>query len=197
MSQDGFGGKLKEFFGIGPVESYEESYYGDGFREEVEPARESRVDRLGRESALDREPRVSPRDPEDRYSRRPRSYDDAAPVTSSRTAGVRSYDEPVGGTRSAARRPVATPEPQLVRFTLSTYTQGSDLVESLKDGDVTVFNLGGMEKGEATRVLDFAAGLARGADAELKKLNGVRNYVLIPEGVHLEQSQLDQMAEDL
>ena len=54
-----------------------------------------------------------------------------------------------------------------------------------------------MEKGEAKRVLDFAAGLSRGLDAKLKKLKGVRNFILLPKGVTLAQDQLDAIAETI
>ena len=47
------------------------------------------------------------------------------------------------------------------------------------------------------RVLDFAAGLSRGLDAQLKKLKGVRNFILLPKGVTLAQDQLDAIAESL
>src|SRR5699024_12397177 len=85
--------------------------------------------------------------------------------------------------------------PMVIRLALNEYNQAREISEALKTGDVVVFNLGGMEKSAATRVLDFAAGLSLGLDAELKKLGGVRNFVLIPHGIALEQSQLDQLTE--
>ena len=82
-----------------------------------------------------------------------------------------------------------------MRLSLNEYNQAKEIAETLKAGDVVVFNLGGMEKSVATRVLDFAAGVSIGLDAQLKKLGGIRNFVLIPQGITLEQSQLDQLAE--
>ena len=82
-------------------------------------------------------------------------------------------------------------------FTLSSYTQAGELVDNLKAREVVVFSLSGMEKGEAKRVLDFAAGLSRGLDAQLKKLKGVRNFILLPKGVTLAQDQLDAIAETI
>ena len=195
---DGLGGKLKEFFGFGEVENYQDPYFGDGFSEEGAGARRESVSRDAAErSAMDRG--ASTRAREDRYSSRTRSSYGEYGSGASRTPGASRFDEPAVGARSSAANPVEEEpkEPKVVRIALSTYTQGSDLAEIIKSGDVTVFNLGGMEKGEARRVLDFAAGLARGVDAELKKLNGVRNFVLIPQGLHLEPSQLEQLAEEL
>lgn len=197
---DGFGGKVKDFFGFGEVENYQDPYYSDGFSEEE---RETRRE-AGARDAVTREPAAErgaarSRAREDRYSSsRARSYDDYD-ADAPRSASAGRYESAAGSrtAASATRRPVAKPEPTVVRIAMSTYTQGSELADIIKSGDVAVFNLGGMEKGEARRVLDFAAGLSRGVDAELKKLRGVRNFVLIPPGLELEQSQLDQLVEEL
>lgn len=184
---EGFGEKVKTWFGFGDVDSYSDPYYRDSFKEERDPRDEGR-DVRDRDARDVRESRVAAHDREDRYSRRS-------------DAGYRGYSAGRESDYSAPRRsatpPIAEKEPQVVRQSLGSYTEASDLVEVIKAGDVAVFNLGGLEKGEATRVLDFAAGLARGVDAELKKLGGVRNFVLVPAGLTLEQSQLDQLVEDL
>lgn len=189
---DGFGGKLKDFFGFGEVENYQDSYYNDSFNEtrDRRDERDARDVRDGRDS----EPRGR-LDSDDRYTSGTRSRYRDYDAGESKSAGSRYDDAPYSSRRGAAARP--TREPSVVRLPLSSYTQASELVEIIKAGDVVVFNLGGMEKGEAKRALDFATGLSRGVDAELKKLRGVRNFVLIPDGLTLEQSQLDQLVEDL
>lgn len=188
---DGFGNKFKEFFGFGEVDSYQDPY----FRDSAADARDRRdePDRRDRGVSEPREARYGARD---RYGREEDDFRD-------RDRSARDYDaRPSRYAREESSARPARParpkvEPQYARLALSSYTQAGEIAEILKSGDVAVFNLGGMEKAEATRVLDFAAGLARGLDAKLKKLRGVRNFVLIPEDVTLEQSQLDKLAEDL
>ena len=74
--------------------------------------------------------------------------------------------------------------------------QAGELATEFRAGDIVVINLSGMEKAEASRVLDFSVGLAKGLDGTLKKLGGLRNFALIPASVTLDQSQLDQLVED-
>ena len=180
---EGFGDKFKEFFGLGGVESYEDPYYRDNFEER--PERHERDDRsAGRYDS-------------DHYGSY-RSSERRSEAGSSH--GYGSDREPAAPARSrygAAERETAPAQKNtmVIRLALNEYNQAREISEALKTGDVVVFNLGGMEKSAATRVLDFAAGLSLGLDAELKKLGGVRNFVLIPHGIELEQSQLDQLTE--
>ncbi|HIW96538.1 MAG TPA: cell division protein SepF [Candidatus Corynebacterium gallistercoris] len=169
--------KIKEFFGFGAVEQYNDSYTEDNYRDERGGYAPYRNDSRGERGEL-REDRYAPRG--SRYS------------SSDATPPARSRYESAG-----AGRMVEPAQPSYTAMTLGNYTQAGNLAEELKKGDIVAFSLSGMEKGEATRVLDFAAGLSRGLDAQLKKLKGVRNFVLIPAGVTLEQDQLDAVAEDL
>ncbi|RAV32270.1 cell division protein SepF [Corynebacterium heidelbergense] len=198
---EGFGGKIKDFFGLSDVDSYEEAYDRERFAEERDPrdARDGAARRdhrgysdyraehedhgLGRGGRESRDEHVA----EDRYARRGeyREYGDAGSRRS-------SYEAPAPHAESRA----VPHTPQVVRLVLSSYRQAGEIAEAIRGGDVVVFSLSGMEKAEASRVLDFSAGLARGVDADLKKLRGVRNFVLIPAGLTLEQSQLDQLVED-
>lgn len=192
MSEN-FMDKTKRFFGFDPVESYNTDYYSDGYgsrerdradradrveRDAHEPSYRSRSerdrgDRYGRSDFADR---VERGDREDRYSSR----------------GGSLYSSSYADAPAEEKDPSA-----FVSFTLSSYTQAGELVDNLKAREVVVFSLSGMEKGEAKRVLDFAAGLSRGLDAQLKKLKGVRNFILLPKGVTLAQDQLDAIAETI
>lgn len=175
---DSIGDKVKEFFGFGEVESYEDPYYRDSFEE-----RSPRQD-----LATERE---APREPSRGSYGRYRGSDYGAGYGIE--SAERTPERPIGS--APVTKPVAKKEPIAVRLSLSDYNQAKELADTLKGGDVVVFNLGGMEKSVATRVLDFAAGLSLGLDAKLEKLRGLRNFVLIPQGVTLDQSQLDQLAE--
>ncbi|OFT88424.1 MULTISPECIES: cell division protein SepF [Corynebacterium] len=186
---DGFGNKFKEFFGFGEVDSYQDPYFRDGAADSRERADEH--DHRDRGISESREARYGGRD---RYSREEDDFRDRSRAPRDYEARPSRYVREESVSRPAPRAHV---EPQYARLSLSSYTQAGEIAEIIKTGDVAVFNLGGMEKAEATRVLDFTAGLARGLDAKLKKLRGVRNFVLIPADVTLEQSQLDKLAEDL
>lgn len=184
---EGFGDKFKEFFGLGGVESYEDPYYRDNFEE-----RPDRAERPERDS------RPSGRYESDHYGSY-RSSDRRSDAGSGR-GYEQDRDHGAAPTRSgygAGERAAAPVQknPMVIRLALNEYNQAREISDALKTGDVVVFNLGGMEKSAATRVLDFAAGLSLGLDAQLKKLGGVRNFVLIPQGIELEQSQLDQLTE--
>lgn len=204
---DNFMDKTKRFFGFDPVESYDADYYSDGYgsrdrsdradradRDAHEPSYRSRsdrdhrdrLDRAERGERGDRYSRSEFSDREDRYSSRGSSFADSDATFDS------GYSSSYSGTAAEEKDPSA-----FVSFTLSSYTQAGELVENLKAREVVVFSLSGMEKGEAKRVLDFAAGLSRGLDAQLKKLKGVRNFILLPKGVTLAQDQLDAIAETI
>ena len=184
---EGFGDKFKEFFGLGGVESYEDPYYRDNFEERPE-----------RTERHEREDRAAGRYNSDHYGSY-RSSERRSEVGSSHGYGSdREHAAAPARSRYGATEREAAPvqkNPMVIRLALNEYNQAREISEALKTGDVVVFNLGGMEKSAATRVLDFAAGLSLGLDAELKKLGGVRNFVLIPHGIELEQSQLDQLTE--
>lgn len=185
---DGFGNKFKEFFGFGEVDSYQDPYFRDSAADSRD--RRDELDHRDRGVSESREVRYGSRD---RYGRDEDDFRDRDRAPRDYEARPSRYAREEAPARPARQRL----EPQYARLSLSSYTQAGEIAEILKTGDVAVFNLGGMEKAEATRVLDFAAGLARGLDAKLKKLRGVRNFVLIPADVTLEQSQLDKLAEDL
>ena len=171
--------KIKEFFGFGTVDSYQNDYEDDRFREERHyPSYRSDVR-------------------EDRYGSRHSSYSSYYAALSPRSRYGGSGASRVDDIPARRSQPVQPAQPSYTAMTLGSYTQAGDLAAELKKGDIVAFSLSGLEKSEARRVLDFAAGLARGLDAKLEKLKGVRNFVLIPNGVTLEQDQLDAVADDL
>ncbi|WP_296107957.1 cell division protein SepF [uncultured Corynebacterium sp.] len=192
MSEN-FMDKTKRFFGFDPVESYNTDYYSDGYGSR-ERDRADRADRVERDAHEPSYRSRSERDRGDRYGRS--DFADRA----ERGDREDRYSSRGGSLYSSsyADAPAEEKDPSaFVSFTLSSYTQAGELVDNLKAREVVVFSLSGMEKGEAKRVLDFAAGLSRGLDAQLKKLKGVRNFILLPKGVTLAQDQLDAIAETI
>jgi cell division inhibitor SepF len=76
---------------------------------------------------------------------------------------------------------------------ISEFREAGNLANAFRTGDVVAFSLSGMEKAEATRVLDFSAGLAKGLAGDLKKLGGFRSFVLVPADVTLDRGHLDDL----
>ncbi|MGJ0183262.1 cell division protein SepF [Corynebacterium glyciniphilum] len=197
---DGITGKVKDFFGFGDVDSFDDPYYRDEFEEDRGGYRQSgryqdREDDRERDYDRDRGERIDRSERSDRGSRADRTdrvdrtdYD-YRPARPSRRADVST--PPVAPVPATPAR-----EPQVVRLALSSFQQAGELATEFKAGDIVVLNLSGMEKAEASRVLDFSVGLAKGLDGTLKKLGGLRNFALIPASVTLDQSQLDQLVED-
>lgn len=182
---DGITGKVKDFFGFGDVDSFDDPYYRDEFEE----------DRGGYRSSGRYQDREDDRDRDRDYERPDRTeraersdYDYRAPRT------PRRAETPVAPVAPVS--PAQSREPQVVRLALSSFQQAGELATEFKAGDIVVLNLSAMEKSEASRVLDFSVGLAKGLDGTLKKLGGIRNFALIPASVTLDQSQLDQLVED-
>lgn len=186
---DGITGKVKDFFGFGDVDSFDDPYYRDEFEEDRGGYRSSGRYQE-REDDRDRD-YERPERPEraDRPARSERSdYDYRAP------RAPRRAETPVAPVAPVS--PAQSREPQVVRLALSSFHQAGELATEFKAGDIVVLNLSTMEKSEASRVLDFSVGLAKGLDGTLKKLGGIRNFALIPASVTLDQSQLDQLVED-
>ena len=198
MSEN-FMDKTKRFFGFDSVETYNTDYYSDGYGSR-ERDRADRADRVERDAHEPSYRSRSERDFGDRAERGGRYGRSEYADRAERGDREDRYSSRGGSHYSAsyAEAPAEEKDPSaFVSFTLSSYTQAGELVENLKAREVVVFSLSGMEKGEAKRVLDFAAGLSRGLDAQLKKLKGVRNFILLPKGVTLAQDQLDAIAETI
>ncbi|MDN6438417.1 MAG: cell division protein SepF [Corynebacterium nuruki] len=195
---EGITGKMKDFFGLGSVDSYEDPYHYDEFdddrddrdrRDHREPAEDPRDAHAVREPRETREARPAgrygapAREPEEAYRR---------PEAASRYEGEDRH--PRSGLYSATTP--ATPasvEPRFVVVKISEFREAGNLANAFRTGDVVAFSLSGMEKAEATRVLDFSAGLAKGLAGDLKKLGGFRSFVLVPADVTLDRGHLDDL----
>ncbi|KAB1502508.1 cell division protein SepF [Corynebacterium sp. 320] len=168
--------KIKEFFGFGPVDNYDTEA-------------ELSETRSGRTHRDDVDDYVSPRTS--------RGYDRDGGRASRYESSAREpyrYGESHYGSQPQRRVPQ---DPKYVPLHLSAYKDATEVVDVAKTGDVVVFTLSGVERSEAARALDFISGARRALDADLKKLSGVRNYILIPQGVVLSSDQLESLAQEL
>lgn len=187
---DSFWNKTKEFFGMDDLAKYADGYDLDSRDLDSRPlgddydraARSARSERIEHGERLDR-------GESDYRGSRP-SYE---PPRRDAMYSSRSERE----VEPAFSRPVAPREPQFEILTFASYQQASELATVVHEGDVAVFTLSGMEKTEARHVLDYARGLSDGIRGSVKKLRGTRNFAILPQGVNLDQDQLDALADEL
>ncbi|AGF72888.1 cell division protein SepF [Corynebacterium halotolerans] len=157
----------KEFFGLAPVDmEHEDAYYDD-------------------------EPRYR-NDGSAAYApapRRERDYDD-----------YDRYPEPEAPAPAPA--PVAPrPAPRaysatIVPVQLTSYTEATLIGEPFRDGDAVVFDLTHVDKSEAKRVIDFAAGLCFAVRGQMKKLDGGERtlFAIVPENASVSTLDLERAA---
>lgn len=171
---EGFIEKTKGFFGFGAVESYDDTGYDrDEFSDY--PATD---DRAGGHYAA-----APGRHSHDRY---------AGEAVERRVPASSRVEErhPVED-----RRPTYTPaappavpvsrDPELVVVTVDSYRDAGKVTPEAKRGDIVAFNLGSLDKADGNRFLAFVMGVASALDGKLEKLDGVRNFVLLPQGARL------------
>lgn len=114
------------------------------------------------------------------------------------------YRETQGSAAYAPRQdyedytPVPAPEPTsyaatIVPVDLRSYKEAARIGEPFRDGDVVVFDLSEMDKAEATRLVDFAAGLCFALRGTMKKVEG-RVFAIVPENADVSQRELERAA---
>ncbi|MBI9000853.1 cell division protein SepF [Corynebacterium sp. CCM 9185] len=116
----------------------------------------------------------------------PAPEDDYAPAA--RTAG-RGY-----GYGSA--RPSYEPQsyaPTIVPVRLVSFKQCTRVGEPFRAGDAVVIDLNAMDRDEARRVIDFAAGLVFALRGEMRKLSPL-TFALIPDDVEVSIAELEDAA---
>lgn len=116
--------------------------------------------------------------------RREREYDD-----------YDRYAEPEPA--PAPSRPAPRPYPvTIVPVQLTSYTEATEIGEPFRDGDAVVFDLTHMDRAEAKRVIDFAAGLCFVVRGQMKKLDsGERTiFAIVPENSSISTLELERAA---
>lgn len=175
--------KVKDFFGFGAIESYDD---GEHIRDDFDDYT-SRDDREGDRYAgsAARRGGDSLRGGRDRYG---------AENTGRAGAGTSTFVENRRSSYSAAGSPVVSGgssssagfrEPELVVVQVASYRDAGRVTPEIRRGDIVAFHLGTLEKAEGHQFLAFIMGVAAALDATVDKLDGVRNFALLPAGVHL------------
>ncbi|MEZ2120944.1 MULTISPECIES: cell division protein SepF [unclassified Corynebacterium] len=115
--------------------------------------------------------------PEDHYGAAPRA------------ASSRGYGYGTG--RPAYEAP--TYAPTIVPVRLVSFKQCTRVGEPFRAGDAVVIDLNAMDREEARRVIDFAAGLVFALRGEMRKLSSL-TFALIPDGVEVTIAELEDAA---
>ncbi|AWT26427.1 MULTISPECIES: cell division protein SepF [Corynebacterium] len=170
---EGFIEKTKDFFGFGAVESYDDAAYD---RDEFNDYRADDDRRTGGETATGRHShsRYAADNPVDRRSTAVPPVEDRRP--------------------SSYSRPAVEREPELVVVSVDSYRDAGKVTPEARRGDIVAFNLGNLDKADGNRFLAFVMGVASALDARVEKLDGVRNFVLLPEGTRLTMDIRDALS---
>jgi cell division inhibitor SepF len=206
--------KVKAYFGMAPMEDYDDEYYDDDDRGRGYPRR-SHDDRFG-DDGYDRPPGR-------RYDdRRDREYDDRDP--DDYATGYRSgYDEPRyesrlrprefergsprfsvrGATRGALamdpRRMAmlfdeGSPLSKITTLRPKDYSEARTIGERFRDGTPVIMDLVTMDNADAKRLVDFAAGLAFALRGSFDKV-ATKVFLLSPADIDVTAEERRRIAE--
>lgn len=188
MDMASFTTNFARFFGLDPaidrMDAHDDEYVDDhddrdtGYRSRY--GSESRLsDRYGRdrdEYVRDEDGYYDARDDEE-VDRRPSSVGRYSPQH------LRAIEEPV--------------EPKHVHFVPKAdfqdrFSEARDIGLAFRDNDIVTFDLSELDDVEATRYMDFAAGMAFALRGRIRQ-DG-RSFTLIPDGVELPDTERDRMS---
>lgn len=91
---------------------------------------------------------------------------------------------------AAARRVDVDAVPTITPVVIDNFKQAARIADLYRAGDVVVFDLRDMDKDNARRVVDFAAGVSY-STGELRRVVK-RVFALVPEGVDVPASELER-----
>ena len=207
--------KVKAYFGMAPMDDYDDEYYDDDDRSSRAYPRRPREERFD-DDGRGYEPRVESRGYEDRGDRVPGREFDAAP------AGYRSayHDEPAfrGGRREferprfntlrgaghgavameprrmAALFEEGSPLAKITTLRPKDYSEARTIGERFRDGTPVIMDLVSMDNADAKRLVDFAAGLAFALRGSFDKV-ATKVFLLSPADVDVTADERRRIAE--
>jgi cell division inhibitor SepF len=199
--------KVKAYFGMAPMDDYEDEYYEDDDRSSSRGySRRSREDRFeddgygrgyeGRD--YDEAPtgyRGGYRD-EDRFEPRlrgPRDYDRTAPRLGSlrgSTRGALAMDP----RRMAALFEEGSPLAKITTLRPKDYGEARTIGERFRDGTPVIMDLVTMDNADAKRLVDFAAGLAFALRGSFDKV-ATKVFLLSPADIDVSAEERRRIAE--
>jgi cell division inhibitor SepF len=196
--------KVKAYFGMAPMEDYDDEYYEDDDRA---PARYSRRARDFEEDGYGRgyegrdydEPpapyRGGYRD-EDRFEARlraPRDFDRATPRFSAlrgSTRGALAMDP----RRMAELFEAGSPLSKITTLRPKDYSEARTIGERYRDGTPVIMDLVSMDNADAKRLVDFAAGLAFALRGSFDKV-ATKVFLLSPADIDVSAEERRRIAE--
>jgi cell division inhibitor SepF len=200
--------KVKAYFGMAPMEDYDDEYYEDDDR--------------GAARGYSRRPRDDRFDDEGGYGRgyESRDHDDAPggyrggyrdeDRFESRLRGAREFDRPTprfsalrGSTRGAlAMDPrrmaelfdAGSPLSKITTLRPKDYSEARTIGERFRDGTPVIMDLVSMDNADAKRLVDFAAGLAFALRGSFDKV-ATKVFLLSPADIDVSAEERRRIAE--
>lgn len=198
--------KVKAYFGMAPMDDYEDDYYEDEDRVPARGYRRPREDRF--------EDEAYPRG----YDDRAREYDEPAGYRGGfddarfepRLRGPREFDRTpprFGGLRGSTRGALAmdprgmaelfeagSPLAKITTLRPKDYSEARTIGERFRDGTPVIMDLVSMDNADAKRLVDFAAGLAFALRGSFDKV-ATKVFLLSPADVDVTAEQRRRIAE--
>ena len=193
--------KVKAYFGMAPMEDYDDEYYEDddrGSRGYSRRPRDDRFDDDGYGRDYDESPagyRGGYRD-EDRFEARlrgPREFDRPTPRFSAlrgSTRGALAMDP----RRMAALFEEGSPLSKITTLRPKDYSEARTIGERFRDGTPVIMDLVTMDNADAKRLVDFAAGLAFGLRGSFDKV-ATKVFLLSPADIDVSAEERKRIAE--
>jgi len=194
--------KVKAYFGMAPMDDYEDEYYEDDDRSSARGhSRRTRDDRF-EDDAYGRdydEPSSSYRGgyrDEDRFEPRPRGsreYDRSAPrlgALRGSTRGALAMDP----RRMAELFEAGSPLSKITTLRPKDYSEARTIGERFRDGTPVIMDLVTMDNADAKRLVDFAAGLAFALRGSFDKV-ATKVFLLSPADIDVSADERRRIAE--
>jgi cell division inhibitor SepF len=215
--------KVKAYFGMAPMDDYEDEYYEDDERAPRAYPRRAREERFEEESYG----RMEPRGYEDRLGAReferefgremdppPAGYRAGAAYleepafAAGMRGGRREFERPRFNTLRGATRGAVAMEPRrmaelfeagspLAKITTlrpKDYSEARTIGERFRDGTPVIMDLVSMDNADAKRLVDFAAGLAFALRGSFDKV-ATKVFLLSPADVDVSAEERRRIAE--
>jgi cell division inhibitor SepF len=202
--------KVKAYFGMAPMEDYDDEYYEDDDRSSRGYSRRSRDDRFDDDGYLDRAGRgYDDRDYDEPPAAYRGGYRDEGRFEP-RLRGPRDFDRPMprlgalrGSTRGALamdpRRMAAlfeegSPLSKITTLRPKDYSEARTIGEQFRDGTPVIMDLVTMDNADAKRLVDFAAGLAFALRGSFDKV-ATKVFLLSPADIDVSAEERRRIAE--
>ena len=206
--------KVKAYFGMAPMDDYEDEYYEEDERGPARGSysRRSREDRFDDDGYLDRagrgyDDRLAARDydeptfrggyrDDDRFEGRlrgPREFDRPAPRFSAlrgSTRGALAMDP----RRMAELFDAGSPLSKITTLRPKDYSEARTIGERFRDGTPVIMDLVSMDNADAKRLVDFAAGLAFALRGSFDKV-ATKVFLLSPADIDVSAEERRRIAE--